>query len=194
MLESKVIWLFSCLMNILQHMSIHFLSIQLSGAAPHPLSPWHPVWSMEKMPSLTAGPGRYANVLTSVSVFKFPSKHFRFSICLLNSQRLLRILLLSDFFWNKSTRCVSVYSQPACPLFVSRFLCSMRRTVFGGTLVGDLWLLPTGSWLLPTASSMSSRQTWTHKPRNPTASGNIYQSRTDLLLNMQCLSWTMLLN
>lgn len=37
-----------------------------------------------------------------------------------------------------------------------RSLCSMKRMVSGGTLVEDLWLLPTGSWLLHIASSTSS--------------------------------------
>lgn len=40
---------------------------------------------------------------------------------------------------------------------ISRSHCSMRETVSGGTLVEDLWLLPTGSWLLLTASSMGSK-------------------------------------
>lgn len=40
MWESKVIPLFSYLMNTLHLISIvHFLLVQLSGAAPHPLSP-----------------------------------------------------------------------------------------------------------------------------------------------------------
>ena len=53
----------------------------------------------------------------------------------------------------------STYLPLTVSSVVSRSRCSMRGTVNGGTLVGDLWLLPTGSWLLHTASSTSSRGT-----------------------------------
>lgn len=43
----------------------------------------------------------------------------------------------------------------------------MTRTESGGTLVGELWLLPTGSWLLLTALSMSSRGIQRHKTQPP---------------------------
>lgn len=54
-----------------------------------------------------------------------------------------------------------------CFRFIRRSPCSMRGMVSGGTLAGDLWLLPTGSWLLLTASSRSSRTTHKHYTNLP---------------------------
>lgn len=72
-------------------------SFQPLGAAPLPLSPWLPVWSMEWMPSPTAGPGRYADVHTSVCVFMFTLMTLRVQHLAIGwqTQMLLKILQLS---------------------------------------------------------------------------------------------------
>lgn len=76
--------------------------------------------------------------------------------------------------------------------FICRFLCSMRRMGSGGTLVGDLWLPPTGSWLLLTASSTSSRGTLTHTHKNNASSTQVEEAHThaaDLLWTVIYAVW-----
>lgn len=148
--------------------------LQPLGAAPHPFSLWLPAWSMERMPSPTAGPGRSANMHTSVSVFLSTFRPCGFSIWLLdfrvrgcwNSWNEL------VFFWTPFTNWKHHSNTEACSVgftlspSCSRSPCSMRRMENGGTLVGELWLLPTGWWLLLIASSMWS---WGHKHKHTRA-------------------------
>lgn len=140
---------------------------------------------MEWMPSLTAGPGRYANTYTSVSVFIFTGEPYGSSIWLLAARargywKVCAYMLIFEITnqimpsMYTSTTCLQLYPS-CCSFFVTRSLCSMSAMVYGGTLVGVLWLLPTGSWLLLTASSMSSRtRTHTHKHKNTTISTHTY--------------------
>lgn len=78
----------------------------------------------------------------------------------------------------RQTKCVCVTN-----LAVSRSPYSTRRMVRGGTLVEDLWSLPTGSWQLLTASSMRSGCTPSWERRIRRCSQNlVYTTRLFLFI------------
>lgn len=99
------------------------------------------------MPSPTAGPGRYANVHTSVSVFIFTGKPFGFGICLLHSQRLLKTLQFKWLLLIKSTNyAIHLYIHNLLVLFCLQISLQYERDgvwrhTCGGSLIAANWVM-----------------------------------------------------
>lgn len=108
------------------------------------------------MPSPTAGPGRYANMNTSVNVFRFTGKPYGSGICLLDSRPsgMLKNSVIKRLLLNEIIKLChpSIHPQPTsyCILYVVLFRLQISlqyekdgvwRHTCGGSLIAANWVM-----------------------------------------------------